>query len=62
MLFHEIRTSKNGNDALTSISLVNFILACFVFKYSLIFKDDEEIETEQIIVNTVKFVHNVLKD
>ena len=37
LLFRDISTSKYGNDPLTSFSLVNFILACFVFKYSLNF-------------------------
>ena len=35
LLFCDITTSKNGNDPLTSFSLVNFILACFVFKNHL---------------------------
>ena len=33
LLFRDISTSKNCNDSLTSFSLANFILACFVFKY-----------------------------
>ena len=37
LLFCDISTSKNGNDLLTTISVVSFILACFVLKYSLNF-------------------------
>ena len=37
LLFCETSISKNGNDPLTSFLLVNFILAYFVFNYSLKF-------------------------
>ena len=49
-LFRDVSTSKNGKDSLTSFSLVNIILACFLFKYSLNIKyqGGEEIEIEQI--------------
>ena len=47
LLFRDISTSKNINDPLTSFSLVNFILACFVFKYSLNYQGGKEIEIEQ---------------
>ena len=36
-LFRDINNSKNGNDPITSFSLVNSVLECFVFKYSLNF-------------------------
>ena len=57
LLFCDISTSKSGNDPLTSFLLVNFVLACLVFKQSLNFcrwwgDRNEQIYRQYIVYNT----------
>ena len=45
VIFRNISTTENGNYPLISFSLVNFILACFVFKYLLKFEGGDRNRT-----------------